>query len=55
MESYVFWATLHIPIPLKPDDSITAMFEALERFLTYMTNEDPYFMVFYHNLSEFED
>jgi len=52
---HVFWATLQIPIPLKPDDSVTAMFEALERFLTFMTDEDPYFTVFYHNLSEFED
>jgi len=52
---HVFWATLRIPIPLKPDDSVTAMFEALECFLTFMTDEDPYFTVFYHNLSKFED
>jgi len=51
---YVFWASLRIPIPEKPDDPVTTMFEYLEQFITHMLDADAHFSVFLHNLSAYE-
>jgi len=51
---YVFWASLRLPIPKDPVNPMAAVFDALEDFLTQLADEDPHFVVFPHNLSEYE-
>jgi len=51
---YVFWASLWIPIPEKPDDPVNTMFEYLEQFITHMLDVDAHFSVFLHNLSAYK-
>ncbi len=52
---YVFWATLRLPIPVTPVNPMAAVFDALEEFVTTMAEEDSHFVVFPHNLSDFEE
>jgi len=40
---YVFWASIWIPIPEKPDDPVTMMFEHLENFMIHMLEVDTHF------------
>jgi len=51
---FFFWALLHIPIPEKPVDPVATMFEYLKLFTTNMLKADAQFLVFPHNLSEYE-
>jgi len=51
---YVFWVTIRIPIPEDLVDPVSTMFEHLETFMTHMLEADTHFMVFPHNLSEYE-
>jgi len=51
---YIFWANIWIPIPKKPVDPVTMMFEHLESFMKNMLKINAHFTVFPHNLSEFE-
>ncbi len=51
---YVFWASIRIPIPEKPDDPVTTMFDHLQNFMVHMLEADAHFMVFPHNLSNYE-
>ena len=51
---YVFWASIRIPIPEKPDDPITTMFDHLQNFMVHMLEADAHFTVFPYNLSNYE-
>jgi len=51
---YVFWASLWLPIPKDPVNPMAAVFDALEEFVTQLANEDPNFIVFLHNVSEYK-
>jgi len=51
---YVFWASLRLPILKDPVNPMAAVFDALEEFVTQLANEDPNFIVFLHNVSEYE-
>ncbi len=51
---YVFWASIRMPIPEKPDDPITTMFDHLQNFMVHMLEADAHFTVFPHNLSTYE-
>jgi len=51
---YVFWASIHFPIPEKPDNPVTTMFEHLENFMIHMLEADAHFTVFPHNLSKYK-
>jgi len=51
---YVFWASLRLPIPKNPVNPMAAVFDALEEFVTTLAEEDPCFVVFPHNVSEYE-
>ncbi len=51
---YVFWASLRMPIPPNPANPMAAVFDALEEFVSQMSEEDPQFVVFPYNLSDYE-
>jgi len=51
---YVFWASLRMPIPQNPANPMAAVFDALEEFISQMSEEDPQFVVFPYNLSDYE-
>jgi len=51
---YVFWASIRIPIPEKPDDPVTTMLDYLQNFMVHMLEADAHFTVFPHNLSTYE-
>jgi len=50
---YMFWASL-LPIPKDPINPMAAVFDALEEFVMQLADEDPNFVVFPHNVSEYE-
>jgi len=52
--AYVFWASLCLPISKDPINPMAAVYDALEEFVAQMAEEDPNFVVFPHNLSEYE-
>jgi len=43
---YVFWASLHLPIPKDLANSMAAVYDALEEFVTQFAEEDPHFIIF---------
>jgi len=51
---YVFWASLHLPIPPNPANPMAAVYNALEEFITTLAEEDPEFVVFPYKLSAYE-
>jgi len=51
---YIFWASIQIPIPEKPDDPVTMMFKHLANFMIHMLEADTHFTMFPHNLSKYE-
>jgi len=51
---YVFWASLRLPIAKDPANPMAAVFDALEEFVSQFANEDPNFVVFPYNLSDYE-
>jgi len=51
---YVFWALLQLPIPKDLVNPMAAVYDTLEEFVTTLAEEDPNFVVFPHNLSDFE-
>jgi len=52
--TYVFRATIRIPISENPDDPVSMMFEHLKTFTTHMLEADAHFTVFPYNLSKYE-
>jgi len=51
---YIFWALLQLPIPKDPINPMATVFEALEEFVMTLVEEDPNFVVFPHNVIEYE-
>ncbi len=51
---YIFWASLRLPIPKDPVNSMAAVYNALEEFIGQMAEEDPNFMVYPYHLSRYE-
>jgi len=49
---YVFWVSLHLPIPKDPVNPMAVVYNALEEFVTQLAEEDPHFVIYPHNLSE---
>jgi len=52
---YIFWASLHlVPIPKDLVNPMAVVYNAIEEFVTQLAEEDPHFVVFPHNLSEYK-
>ncbi len=51
---YVFWASLRLPIAKDPANPMAAVFDALEEFVSQFADEDPNFVIFPYNLSDYE-
>ncbi len=51
---YIFWASIRIPIPEKPNNPVTTMFDHLQNFMVHMLEVDAHFTVFPHNLSNYK-
>jgi len=51
---YVFWASLHLPIPKDPANPIVAIYDVLEEFIVQLAEEDPHFVVFPYRLSNYK-
>ena len=51
---YIFWASLKLPIPKDLVNPMAMVYDVLEEFVMTLAEEDPHFVVFPHNLSEFE-
>jgi len=52
---YVFWASLRMPIPPNPANPMAAIFDALEEFISQLSEEDPHFVVYPYNLSAYDE
>jgi len=51
---YMFWASLCLPILKDLVNPMAAVFDALEEFVMQLTDEDPNFVIFPHNVSEYK-
>jgi len=51
---YIFWASLRLPIAKDPANPMAAVYDALEEFVSQFADEDPNFVVFPYNLSDYK-
>jgi len=47
---FIFWASIGLPLLPEPENSMGAVFEAIDEFFTKMQEADKKFMVFSHHL-----
>ncbi len=53
-QPYIVWASLCLPIPKELASPMTAVYDALEEFVTTLAEEDPHFIIYPHNLSKYD-